>query len=131
MRYLEDTDFLIDASGGNTSAVRTLYQLSDQGVAVSIVSHGELFEGAYGFPDPLPVLANYRLFLATYQQLPLTDRIMEVFARIRADLRRQGRLIPDLDLLIGATAIHDDLALLTRNLRHFQRVPDLTLHQPT
>ena len=56
---------------------------------------------------------------------------MDVFARTRVELRRAGRLIPDLDLLIAATAIHHDLTLLTRNVRHFGRIPELQLYQPS
>jgi tRNA(fMet)-specific endonuclease VapC len=56
---------------------------------------------------------------------------MEVFARTRADLRRSGQLIADLDLLIAATALHHDLTLLTRNVRHFARIPGLRLYQST
>ena len=57
--------------------------------------------------------------------LPLTGSIMERFGKLRYDLRRQGQLIPDLDLLIAATAIDHDVALATRNRRHFVRAPDL------
>jgi tRNA(fMet)-specific endonuclease VapC len=131
VRYLADTDYLIDASGGIPAAVRTLDRLSDAGVAVSIVSLGELFEGAYGFPDPPRLLAGYRQFLATYPVLPLTDPIMDGFAATRAHLRRTGLLIPDFDLAIAATAIHHGLTLVTRNLRHFSRLPELKLYQPS
>jgi tRNA(fMet)-specific endonuclease VapC len=129
--YLADTDYLIDASGGIPAAVRTLRQVAGQGIAVSIVSLGELFEGAYGFADPPRLLAGYRQFLAAYPVLPLTDPIMDIFAATRAKLRRSGQLIPDFDLAIAATAIHHELTLLTRNLRHFSRLSELKLYQPS
>jgi hypothetical protein len=50
--YLVDTDYLIDASAGIVSAVRTLAELADAGLAISVVSFGEIFGGAFGFPDP-------------------------------------------------------------------------------
>ena len=131
MRYLADTDYLIDASGGIATAVRTLERLSNRGVAISVVSLGEIFEGAYGFPDPPALLASYRQFLARFPVVPLSDPIMEVFARLRKDLRDKGRLIPDFDLAIAATALHHDLELVTRNLRHFGRIAELTIHQPS
>jgi tRNA(fMet)-specific endonuclease VapC len=56
---------------------------------------------------------------------------MERFAETRAYLRRRGQRIADFDLLIAATALHHDLTLLTFNLRHFERVPDLKLYQPS
>ena len=55
---------------------------------------------------------------------------MEIFARTRGELRRDGRLIPDLDLLIAATAIHHDLTLVTRNVRHIGRISALQIYQP-
>jgi tRNA(fMet)-specific endonuclease VapC len=62
--------------------------------------------------------------------LTLDDPIMESFAELRAFLRRRGLLIPDFDLLIGATALHYDLTLLTFNCRHFERMPGVRLYQP-
>jgi tRNA(fMet)-specific endonuclease VapC len=52
---------------------------------------------------------------------------MERFGHTRSQLRRAGRLIPDLDLLIAATAVHHDLTLMTPNLRHFARIPELRI----
>jgi len=128
VRYLVDTDYLIDATGGIPSAVQTLQRLSDQGVAVSIISYGEIFEGAYGFADPKTLLAAYQEFLGDYPTLPLSGPIMATFARTRYFLRRMGQLIPDLDLLIAATALAHGLTLVTRNIRHFARIPDLALY---
>jgi tRNA(fMet)-specific endonuclease VapC len=61
----------------------------------------------------------------------VTDQIVERFARQRAALRRQGQLIPDMDLLIAATALEENLTLVTRNIRHFERIPELRLYQPS
>lgn len=128
MRYLVDSDWLVDAFIGIPASVRVLDRLTDQGLGVSIVSYGEIFEGAFGAPDPPARLARFRTLLDRFTPVPLSDPTMEVFARTRAQLRRSGQLIPDLDLLIAATAIHHDLTLLTRNRRHFARIPDLKLY---
>jgi hypothetical protein len=60
-----------------------------------------------------------------------TKPIMERFAEARSFLRKHGQLISDFDLLVGATALHHDLTVLTFNLRDFQRIPDLKLYQPS
>jgi len=129
MTYLLDTDWLIDALIGIPAAVAAIDRLSDQGLAVSIVSYGELFDGALGAADPQARIAAYRAYLNRFTTLPLSDPIMERFARIRKYLRDTGNIIPDLDLLIGATAVHHDLTVLTRNRRHFGRIPSLELFQ--
>ena len=127
MRHLLDSDWLIDALVGVPSTLANIDELGRHLVGVSIVSHGELLEGAYAHLDPASELVRYRVFLSRFPMLPLTGSIMERFGKLRYDLRRQGQLIPDLDLLIAATAIDHDLALATRNLRHFVRVPDLEI----
>lgn len=46
---------------------------------------------------------------------------------IYSTLRRLGALIEDADLLIAATAITNNLTLVTDNIAHFERVPDLEI----
>lgn len=128
MSYLVDSDWVIDALTGVPAALEPFERLGADGLAVSIVTLGEIFEGAYYFPDPGKHLTDFRRFLAGFTLIPLTDPAMEIFARTRALLRRQGNLIPDLDLLIAATALAHDLVLMTRNRRHFARIPDLRLY---
>jgi tRNA(fMet)-specific endonuclease VapC len=131
VKYLIDTDWLIDASIGIPTAVRLLDLLRDEGLAISIISYGEVLEGAVGGPDPATETARFRRFLARFAVVPLDEVTMDQFAVLRADLRRRGQLIPDLDLLIAATALTHDLTLLTRNVRHFARIPGLRIYLTT
>lgn len=131
MRYLVDADWLIDAAIGRPVAVWTLDHLSPDGLAVSIIAVAEIYEGAFGTADPVATLASFREFLGSFAILPLTDSVVEHFARMRAALRQHGTLIPDMDLLIAATALDADLTLVTRNARHFERITELKLYQPS
>lgn len=118
-------------AGRPALVVTALDRLSDQGLTVSIVSFWERFEGAFGAPNPLDRLSRFRSFLSGFDVVPLSDPIMEEFARQRSTLRAHGLLIPDFDLLIAAPAIDHDLTLLTRNRRHFDRIPGLRFDNPT
>ena len=129
MPYLLDADWAIQALAGREHAVTTLDRLVSQGVAISIVTIGEIYEGAFGAPNPQARLEAYRRLWSRFRVLPLTDAIMERFAETRAFLRRRGDLIPDFDLLLGATALHYDLTVLTYNVRHLQRIPGLRFYQ--
>jgi predicted nucleic acid-binding protein len=102
-----------------------LIDLSPDGLAVSTVVIGEVYDGAHRSSDPPAKLAALQTYFADYIVLDVTRSIAERFAGIRAHLRSQGRLIEDFDLLIAATAIEHDLTLVTRNLSHFERVPGL------
>lgn len=56
---------------------------------------------------------------------PFTKEMGQVAAKLDAEAKQAGRVIPFPDLLIGATALHFDYAVGTRNLRHFQMIPGL------
>ena len=128
MSYLLDTDWAIDALAGKRNAAATLSELFADGVAMSWVTVGEIYEGAFGFPAPQAHLATFRTFIQQLRILNLNDPIMEQFAQIRSSLRRQGQIIPDFDILLAATALHHDLTVLTFNIRHFSRIPNLKLY---
>jgi predicted nucleic acid-binding protein len=77
-------------------------------------------------------LAGLHAFLEGKEILPLSQAVIERFAMVRGGLPRQTRQqIGDMDILIAATALEHDLTLLTRNLREFQHIPNLSLYQPS
>lgn len=125
MTYLIDSDWIIDALADRAEARETLDRLAPAGLAVSVVSLGEIYEGAFTSSNPSSTLSSFRDFLSPYPVIGLDDPIMEDFAQTRARLRALGQVIPDFDLLIAATALHRDFDLLSRNLKHFRRVPEL------
>jgi predicted nucleic acid-binding protein len=130
--YLLDTDWIVDVLNGQEQAIQTLLELAPAGLAVSIITYGELYEGAAFANDPTPALAGLRSFLKEKAILPLTQPIMERFAHIRGSLPRHIRQqIGDLDILIAATCLEHNLTLLTRNRKDFQQIPHFTLYQPT
>ena len=130
--YLIDTDWAVDALNGQELVVQTLLELAPHGLTVSLITYGELYEGALFSYKPEPALHALRLFLDGKQLVPLTTTIMERFAQLRGQLPRHlRRQIGDMDILIAATALEHDLTLLTRNLKHFQHVPDLKVFRLT
>ena len=59
--------------------------------------------------------------------VPINDAIIHVYAVQKANLRNLGLLIPDFDILIGATALYHGLVLVTNNTKHFERISDIQL----
>ena len=95
----------------------------------SAVTVGELFKGAYRSAAKGRHLKNIEdRVLPAVTILPFDLSTARVFGMIRADLERNGNILPDADLQIAATALYHDLELVTGNLRHFQRIPNLRLN---
>lgn len=128
MTYLVDTDVVVSYLNGRADAVALVTALLPDGLAISSITFGEICEGIYFGRDPARHMAGFRGFLRGVRVLDVNRRVAREFARLRGTLRQQGQLLPAPDLLIGATAVAYDLTLVTRNLRHFQRIPRLRLH---
>jgi len=95
----------------------------------SAVTVGELFKGAYRSAAKEGHLRNIEeRILPAVTTLPYDVSTARVFGKIRADLERSGNILPDADLQIAATALYHDLEIVTGNIRHFERIPDLRLN---
>ncbi|HEY7035024.1 MAG TPA: type II toxin-antitoxin system VapC family toxin [Thermomicrobiales bacterium] len=127
--YLVDTDWIADYLGGKQSAVDLLESLKDDGLAISLVTFGEIYDGVYHGRDPIAAERNFAALLGRIVVIDLNQAIMKRFAHIRGGLRATGRVIGDTDILIAATAIEHGLSLVTRNRRHYDRIPGLTLYE--
>ncbi len=128
MKYILDADWIINLLVGNKKAADSVAHLDPEDIVISLVTVAEIYEGAFTYANPEPHIQSFRQFLNQFQLLNLNLSIVEKFAEVRAYLRRKGQLISDIDILLGATALHYDLTILTYNKKHFERIPDLKLY---
>lgn len=103
--------------------VRT-YLAEHERLAFSIITRYELLRGLKAKQASAQEVA-FPLLCCASMIVPLTDQIVERAAALYGDLHRQGALLPDADLLIAATALETQRTLVTNNLAHFQRIPNL------
>jgi tRNA(fMet)-specific endonuclease VapC len=127
--YLIDSDWIIDHLAGGPDAVALLQRLADDGFAISLITYVEVYEGILGGRNPVASEELFKTLLADMPVLPISRVIGRRAAAVRNLLRTQGRPLPLADVLIAATAIRHELILVTRNLRHFERIPSLKLYQ--
>ena len=125
MRYLLDTDWTIHYLNGHPDIVRRVDSVRDEGVALSIVSLAELYEGVYYSRDPRQSESQLSEFLRGITVLAIDTEACKRFGRERGRLRAAGKLIGDFDLVIGASALQHNLTVLTNNRRHFGEIADL------
>jgi tRNA(fMet)-specific endonuclease VapC len=58
--------------------------------------------------------------------IPITN-ILQEYAQQKASLRKQGILIDDMDIFIGATAIANNMILVTDNEKHLNRLSNIKI----
>jgi tRNA(fMet)-specific endonuclease VapC len=127
MRYILDTDWIINLLAGTKDAEERIQQFDPEEIVISLVTVAEIYESAYNSANPEAHIQIFRSFLSNFQLLNLNLPIIEKFAEVRAHLRRRGQMISDFDILLGATALHYDLIVLTYNKKHFERIPDIKI----
>lgn len=130
MPYLLDSDWTIDLLADDPEALALIGRLAPAGIATSIVTYLEVFDGTLREADPAAAQAKIASPVERVPLVPLTPEVARRCARLRGALRRQDRRIGGrkLDLIVAATAVEHDLTLVRRNLRDFRDVPGLRLH---
>jgi predicted nucleic acid-binding protein len=129
MSYLVDTDVVVGWLKGRQEEISLLRNLSQEGLAVSLITYGEVYDGVYYGRNTADNERAFQQFLRWVDVFPLDQSSMRRFARIRGQLRQTGQLIGDSDILIAATSLDHDLTLITHNIRHFNRIPNLKLYR--
>ena len=127
--YLIDTDTISNLLKPRPSAalVVKLAAVSPEQQFLSSITLGELVYGAHRVPDRSAHLLRRlaEILIPNVVILPFDERAARRYGEIRAELERQGLLIGDADLRIASIALVGGLTVVTRNVRHFQRVPGL------
>lgn len=121
MKYLADTSAVVNHLRGRKKIEEDFFE---DGVAISIITLGELFYGAYRSKDPKKTKEIVNNFLTdlSIETINLDDEIIDEYAKIKASLESLGQKLDEFDLLIAATARKSSLRLLTENKKHFQRI---------
>jgi len=134
MRYLADTTFLIDLVNNDTGAVRVAREidLSNERLGLSIISAEEYLRGIYYlyWNDKKLLkkkIVNAENDLRAFEIIPIMYNVIVKAAEIDARLVKRGEPISLPDILIASTAIVHDLTLITRNIKHFERIEELKI----
>lgn len=124
--YLLDTDIVVFFLRNKKSIAEHLALLSPNDVFVSEVTVAELEYGnrCSGRYEENKWMVDR--FLSSVNIVPFSDAI-HLYAEERYRLRMLGQSIEDFDLLIGCTAVSDNLVMVTNNAKHYSRIKDIRI----
>jgi predicted nucleic acid-binding protein len=133
MPYLIDSDVLIAQRDGQPGALALLELLAPEGLAVSIITYVEVYQGKLRSHDPERARANFNTFLAGVPVVPFSLSAARRCADLREDLAQQGKRARSraLDLITAAIALEHRYTLVTRNRKDYEDIPNLTVYVPT
>ena len=92
------------------------------------VNLGELIYGARKKQSERLLRKIEELIGEMFPVLPFDEEAATRYGEIRVELEASGTPIGEADTRIAAIALARDLDVVTRNIRHFEKVPNLTVH---
>lgn len=121
-KYLLDTNICIFFLRGKQEIFDKLREIGVSNCVVSEITIAELLYGLECCDTKESERLKVENFCNAIRILPIKD-ILPLFAKEKARLRKEGKLIDDFDLLIGVTAQYHDCILVTDNIKHLGRLP--------
>lgn len=123
--FLIDTDIIIYWLKGSHPQLNEKF--GDNNIFISSISVAELYFGAYNSMRMDENLKLVKELTSEINILNFDQNAGEYFGKIKASLKSKGQIIDDSDLFIAATAISNELILVTNNEKHFQRIENLNI----
>jgi predicted nucleic acid-binding protein len=125
---LLDSDILIAYFRNVPKAVEIIDHLilENEEIKTTIFNVAELYKGAYLSSKVEENIKQIEEFLQSITIIDFTIQDAIKFAQISADLRKKGEKIGDFDELIASIAINNKETIFTRNISHYERIPQLS-----
>jgi tRNA(fMet)-specific endonuclease VapC len=121
-KYIIDINTWIEYFKHRNGVPERMNKESLDNLCVSEVTIAELLYGAVHSKNVDRHLLEVRELQRDITVLPISDALDD-YADIRHSLTSKGIIVEDFDMLIGATARHYGLIVVTDNLKHFTPMP--------
>ena len=123
-----DTDLLVAILRGDAEAEEKMRQLDEDGRnATTSVNAFEIFYGAYKSKKRMTNIEGTKRLLSRLDVLSLNVEAAEKAGNFFADLELEGLQVEFRDVLVAASSLENQLALVTRNKKHYSRIVGLTV----
>lgn len=126
MKYILDTNICIHFFRGKYDLLTKFEEVGIQKCSISEITLAELVYGAEKSQNPTKNHKLIKDFIEQVAVLPLYSAIY-MYGKEKARLGSLGMNIGDFDLLIGSTAVENDLIMVTENVSEFERIKDIKI----
>ncbi|MFQ6105647.1 MAG: type II toxin-antitoxin system VapC family toxin [Candidatus Hydrothermarchaeaceae archaeon] len=124
-----DTSFIVALIRGDLAAERKLegYVADEVRLTTTPITACELFKGAYRSERRDIQLKKVKGLLRYLEILDFSIDVCERYGKLVNELQRTGNAIGDLDAIIASVVLTHNETIVTRDLKHFEKVPSLLI----
>ncbi|MBK8491418.1 MAG: type II toxin-antitoxin system VapC family toxin [Saprospirales bacterium] len=128
--YLLDTDICVYFLQGKFGLTEKIEAIGIDNCYVSEITIAELLFGAENSQNYEKHISEVEKFERSFSILPIYSAL-RTYAKEKVRLRKAGSPLAEFDLLIGTTAVHHDLILVSGNVKHFSKIQGIQLEDWT
>ena len=125
-KYLLDTCVCISMFRNEGNVRETIRKIGTKNCYISEITVAELYFGLAKSSEKQRKMEDICEVQRLFRVIPVYSSFKE-YGEIRQTLEHTGLRVDQFDLLIGATAIHHKMTLVTSNLKHFERIQGLEI----
>ncbi|MDH5399831.1 MAG: type II toxin-antitoxin system VapC family toxin [Cyclobacteriaceae bacterium] len=125
-----DTNICIYFLKGRYNLIERFENIGFDNLFISEITVAELKYGAAKSTYPEKNRRIINGLTSKFSQLPIYSAL-DIYAIEKARLKRLGQTVDDFDVLIGATAIVNEMVLVTNNEKHFIRLKNINIENWT
>lgn len=129
-KYLLDTNICAYFLNGKFNLEEKIDKVGFKNCVVSEITIAEL---KYGVEKSTHIEKNTKtleLFQTKFDIIPIFPAL-DIYAKEKTRLKTKGKILDDFDLLIGSTAIFNNLILVTKNVSDFDRLEAIEIEDWT
>jgi tRNA(fMet)-specific endonuclease VapC len=129
-KYLLDTNICVFFIKGQYELDKKIAEVGEQNCFISEMTVAELKYGVENSKTIEAMRIIVEAFIPKFSIIPIYNSL-DIYAKEKTKLRKQGLLIDDFDILIGATAIANDMIMVTNNVSHLVRLDNIIIEDWT
>jgi tRNA(fMet)-specific endonuclease VapC len=130
LTYLLDTNAVSALMKGEANVVEHLKRVTRSEVSISQPVVTEIAYGLARLPKSKrrdTLSSRFELLRSELGRAAWSDAVSDTFGAIKAELERRATKIEDFDLAVAAHALVQGSVLVTANVKHLARVPELVI----
>lgn len=125
-KYLLDTNICIFFIKGKYNLYDKINEVGEENCFISEITVAEMKYGVENSKTSEIMRPIVEEFLSKFIIIPIYDAL-DIYANEKSKLRKQGLIIDDFDLLIGATSVKYNMVMVTNNVKHLNRIESIII----
>jgi tRNA(fMet)-specific endonuclease VapC len=129
-QYLLDTNICVHYLNGKYNLNHKIDSVGLSNCYISEITVAELIFGAENSGKIAENRKRVNDFQSQIAIIPIFN-CLDCYGREKVRLRKQGTPVDEFDLLIGVTAVVNELIMVTNNVKHFEKIQNIAIEDWT